>query len=560
MSDDSQGKEKIKELFRILNITKMVYVDDYNLEITAGTVIASPKRNTILKDIFPELLLIGDEDIENEELRKQWEDISYEKIIKIKKIITADENSSSPIDDKAIPAFAELIPDELVIPLSPEGWEQRKEELLLNSKTTLFLFDQDLKRNGRENDGIEIIKNISKNNEIICGLFTQKAKKNECFIHRDKMCEEYNIEKDNFFIIPKEEVNNNLLLFVYLLKLAILGRDFVKFRTCTNNILDKVNKNIKGKIEKIWIEDFDHIMFHVPWKEGLWEPDMFFRIYSCFQRQNFIELACSDDKLRSSISKIRSVSSISTKPEESIIPSNAWKIQQNEMYDDAEHLNNNHLPIEVGDIFEETNNNKKYILLTQPCDLMVRSKGERSRQDRRFALIEMKKMEEKIKNNKFIQEIWYYGTSEKEKWIINYKDVFLVKDYILDLCIYNDAGISRYVSTEKIDSNNIRPSLINRYSEIEKQINKKGEECNNIYEEVKKGEKLDFELIKKNIYETVFQDDLFKPQYECENDSLMLTFNCRRIGRLTYERAIGLLAEFCSIMQRPGYSTEYGKE
>ena len=48
----------------------------------------------------------------------------------------------------------------------------------------------------------------------------------------------------------------------------------------------------------------------------------------------------------------------------------------------GEELNRFHTPIELGDIFEKEPNGKRYILLVQPCDLMVRSDGKRSYDDR----------------------------------------------------------------------------------------------------------------------------------------------------------------------------------
>jgi len=560
MNELNQNTEYIKDIFNKFNISKVVYVDDYNVDIVVEKVISSPKRDDIFEKFFPKLI-IGDKDIENIKLREQWENINYETKSSIGQIIELSGNTGD-IDKKTIPIFAEIIPHNLLYPISPENWEKQKNEYLLDSKTTLFLFDQDLKMDGRDESGIRIIKEISTNKDIICGLFTHKAEKDDYLEYRDKMCEEYSINKDKFFVIPKETVIDNQQLFLHLLKLTILGRDFTSFKTHVNNIISQTNDNAKGEIEKIKVEDFDHIIFQVPKIEGLWEPDMFFRIYSGFQRREFINLASSNEDLKNSISKIRSVSDIPTNQDSFIIPSDAWVIQHNELYDNAEYLNNNHLPIEVGDIFEDIVENIKYILLVQPCELMLRGNdGKRSRASNRLILIKIKKLSEKDKNDNvdektYFQKLWYFGTKNDDNWYVNFKDIFYVKSFILDLCIFHKNGISQYSSTDDFQNNNdFRPSLIKRYMEIKQEINKKTDFCKGIFGRIKGDDN-----VRKTIYESILNDDLFMAEYEENDNNYIIKFNCRRIGRLAYERAIGLLAEFHSVMARPGYPPDYGKE
>src|SRR5262249_33559589 len=62
----------------------------------------------------------------------------------------------------------------------------------------------------------------------------------------------------------------------------------------------------------------------------------------------------------------------------------ALEIRQLELYEDTEYLNQHFTPVDLGDIFEIERGSgvpsKQYILLAQPCDMMVRHddpKGER---------------------------------------------------------------------------------------------------------------------------------------------------------------------------------------
>jgi hypothetical protein len=277
---------------------------------------------------------------------------------------------------------------------------------------------------------------------------------------RDELSEKYAIPKEKFFVIPKEILPDDVTYFIYLLKMTILTGDFGNFKKIVNTILESTTEQVKKKIEKIGIEDFDHIMFKAPGKEGQWEPDMFFRLYSHYQRREFYKKAYPDVKLQEIISKIRTTSGIPADPK-SVIPSKAWEMQHDELYENSEYLNKNHLPIELGDIFERTNSasQKKYILLAQPCDLMLRTKGHRARDDHRFTLLEVISSEGKQMKSMFEEEIVYFGDSPEQKWFVKFKAVHFIKDYILDLCVYNDNGISEFSSSVNI-SENILPSLI----------------------------------------------------------------------------------------------------
>jgi len=57
----------------------------------------------------------------------------------------------------------------------------------------------------------------------------------------------------------------------------------------------------------------------------------------------------------------------------------AGRFQRLELYDDHEHLNNHYLQPSSGDIYQKTTGDKRYILLAQPCDLMVRNEKEPGR-------------------------------------------------------------------------------------------------------------------------------------------------------------------------------------
>jgi hypothetical protein len=396
MNETASTRKDIKKVFDIFGISKVVYVDDdFNIEFEK--ILLPGNRGLILNEYFP-TITVEDEDIQNKQIRDQWEKLDHKTKMEINQKILAKDNNVTEVDNKAISAFFEIIPPEMLYPISPSQWNESKSDLLQDNKKTLFLFDQDLKNSeGLDEDGIKIIAEITKDKEIISALFTQTVSKDSCMQARDRLSETYTISKGKFFVIPKEILPNDTSCFIYLLKMTILTGDFGNFKKIVNTVLEDTIEKAKSEIEKIGIEDFDHIMFKAPEKEGQWEPDMFFRLYSHFQRREFYNVAYIDANLQKIISKIRSVSGIPAEFVSSSIPSRAWEIQHSELYENPDYLNKNHLPIELGDIFEKTDSasSKKYILLAQSCDLMIRGNGCRARTENRFALLEMKISNEK---------------------------------------------------------------------------------------------------------------------------------------------------------------------
>jgi hypothetical protein len=551
MNEITSTQDELKKIFETLNIAKVVYIDD-DFDIEFEKILLPGNRELVLSEYFPMITAI-DEDIQNRQIREQWEKLDYKTMLEINKNILSRDNSLTEIDNKATSAFFEIIPQEILSPISPHQWEKEKKRLLEDSENTLFLFDQDLKNeDGFKEDGIKIISEITQNQKIICALFTQTVSRDRCMQARDELSEKYTIPKKNFFVIPKEILPNDVSYFIYLLKMTILTGDFSSFKNIVNTILETTVEKVKESMEKIGIEDFDHIMFKAPEREGQWEPDMFFRLYSHYQRREFYTKAYSDKTLRKIISKIRLTSNIPAKTT-FMIPSKAWEIQHDELYENSEYLNKNHLPLELGDIFEKTDskNSKKYILLAQSCDLMIRGKGYRARDNNRLALLEITDFNEKQYKTIFEEEVVYFGDSPDQKWFVKFKSVHFIKDYILDLCAYNDDGVAKFDPAVNA-KDDIHLPLINRYSLIRKKIEKK----------VQKGEKLigkDYENDNTNEFMRIlFCDDIFQGKYEKTDKGYTIIYNCKRIGRLNRARATGLLMSYTSTIQRPAYEMDFG--
>jgi len=561
----SEAQESVSKLFNAFGITKVVYVDDY-FDVDFDKINAAKNKDDIIQEFFPEII-ISNQEIQDDRLRKKCEDLEDSRKVEIAKKLIPD--SDIGIDQTIIPDILQVMSD-YISPISPSHWNKAKERFLCNWENSLFLFDQDLKlypEISNAMDGMVIITEItSKNPEIVCGLITQTIKQEECVAKRDELREKFGISNsDKFFIIPKSDLDSNKALFVYFLKLAVLSKYFIDFKGKVQDALNEAAKKAKNQIDQIHVDDFNHIFFETPKNEGAWEPDMFFRIHSNFYRKEYAKsFFFSDTVFLERLQKIRLISDIPTKPVEHLIPSSAWKIQHDELYEEGDYLNKNHLPIELGDIFEMIDSNRsttrKFILLMQPCDLIIRSNGSRShaRDDKRIALFEIKSNKVKQYKSDFEDELTYFGESSEEQYYIKYKEAYLIKDYILDLCVYSSEGVSEYKSDYTCDEH-IRPTLKERYEKIQKAIKKTLQRYEEIKSEIKKRNDSNNERLLEKIIYPFFTDDLFCGEYKEKDGVFTITFNCKRTSRFKFDRAAGLLTRYYSVLQRPAFDVDYGQ-
>ena len=593
------ARTAVESILNVLGVIRVVYVDDWNAVIpTVEQTVEAAKTiikiigPTKLQPLFPELgeTAIDDLDLLGKKIRETWpvldSDVQSERGKTI--IATARLYDASEIDDTAdIAALEQIIPQNKLVSLSPSEWDDQQEKLLSESQMarTLFIFDRDLSRAGGEPEsGIKIIASLlaKKNVDgIICGLLTHTVTPETQFEQWENLSIEHSISKDRFVVIPKRHLSQSPVLFAQRLKFAVLAPDFSKLKSKTREIIAKAVRFAEDRVERINIYDLDHIVFQVPTNEGLWEPDMLFRLYTMFHRLESRQLAYNDGELEKITAKMRDLSEIPTNGKLLSIPSSAWSLQREELYESDKYINNNNLPLELGDIFEKIggNSNKKYILLAQPCDLMVRSDGERHPEPQRVPLVEIVPAnkakppcpEEKCPlvcvAGRTIQpphseEMPYFDLSPEKIWFVKFKYIHFVSSSILDLCVFNQDGEAKLTIDGNIPTG-IRPAWEKRHKFLSKRY--KQVLCKVDILSHKQGDTADIKELKQKLAEDInrdgllFEENLFKGNFTKLDGLYTVKFNFKRVGRLSYARAIGLLMSYTATLGRPAYERDFGK-
>lgn len=571
--DLAQAKTSVESILNALDVARVVYVDDYNA--TAPTVedtiaAALTLTSAVLQPLFPELgdPPPDDPDVLPKKIRDVWATLDSDVQVERGKavIVAARRRDGDETDDAAdIAVLEQIIPNDRLVSLSPTEWEQQQGQILQESQATrtLFIFDRDLSRAGGDPEsGIKIIASLlarDDNGRLICGLLTHTVTPETQPEQWESLSTTHSIPRDRFVVIPKRHLSQSPMLFAQTLKFAALSPDFAELKRKTQKIIEDAAIAAAKRVEDVSIYDLDHIVFQVSADEGLWEPDMLFRLHSMFHRLESRRLAHDGGALEAIAAKLRTVSGIPTRCDLLPTPGSAWALQREEMYELDDHINKNHLPLELGDIFERVGGGsaKKYILLAQPCDLMVRGDGKRHPELHRVPLAEVVPAD---KTPHYSEEMPYFDASPSKKWFVKLKTVHYVRGCLLDLCVFNQDGVARLT----VDGNapaGIRPAWKARHDILSRHWGRAVRKADMLASVANESQAVTQvkEKIAKDLGGLLFDDDLFKGGLADAGGIRSVTYNCKRVGRLSRSRAIGLLMSYTATLGRPAYDRAFGE-
>lgn len=564
-SSTETAQQAITQLFKFMDIKRVVCVDDeyaFNVSIEEFIAVCSVLKPTVLQAI-PELasFAFDEADIWPAQLRTKWEEFEEDMKIQLyRQILLLKDNGETDAKDAGI--LGNLLAGHELQELSPSQWNDMKGQLLqdvVNHKT-LFLFDQNLIRDGgSETGGITLIQEILSSEEysdkVMCGLLSSTFEPDIEIERWHEYAKDYNIDRDKFVLISKRRLSEDPLGFARMVKLTVLNTHCRVMKEKVSAVLHAVNQQIQERVEEINIYDFEHIVFHSSNREGVWEPDTLFRIYGVYQRVAARKQAREDEELHALAGRIRSVSNISTKSN-GIPPLNSWKIQRMEMYEGNEYLNSLHMPIELGDIFEQSSG-KKYILLAQPCDLMVRSDGKRHHAVTEVTLASIvdelpkSKRSGEIVGHDAHYELQYFDETLGVSRFVSFRKAQTVRLFVLDLCVYQDDGSAK-LQLESECSSNVIPAWKLHHIELSKVVKKAITRYSDL---AQKGVSKD---ILKLVIPCSSNENLFKGTIDPKQNAISYDF--KRIGRLCQPYSGAMLTKYATYIARTAFEHDFGKD
>lgn len=459
----------LNKLLSELSIAKVVVVDDFfEKEFNHETIIGwlSATEIEISDDISTQL---GELDFTNPEVWKRqffdfWNSLDENQKRDFTFLVSEKLDKSLEDDRKIDENLIALFGDKVVC-LSPSDWEEKKGEYFKTTKASeklLCIFDQDLSlSNGftsqGSRSGVGLIQEVTGAipEMSVCCLLTHTIPSIEQEIeHWKKLSSSAGLDLREFIPLAKLRLANDShpSIFVDGIKKAALNRYFEDLKKVTKDIIEKSNQGAIKDFEEIDPYDFDAIVLRAAMADGSWEVDAILRVYQILHKDQVLTHFLKPEtqsSIRDNVIKARKISSVQLDGISKSFPQTR-PLRKRELYQDASLLT--HSPLEVGDIFQSVDTQKFYILLSQPCDLMVRSDtGERKNITANLIKISQRETKDLIKLKskkpdtffslwKTRTELNYFFDNTKYMAIVSFEDKLEISLDVLDLAVLSDSG------------------------------------------------------------------------------------------------------------------------
>lgn len=471
------AKASISKLLHERKVERVVIVDDvidYAIELPEilGFLRSMPsdELTKFTARFNDELESIADIDELKDALTEKWRDIAISRQITIRdaaaKIVTADFDQNHKKDLQVLSKIRDCISDIDLSCISPSTWMRDRDALMLppsENGVVLCLFDQDLSKckgftsNGTAS-GIGLLKEVVSqgHTHVLVGILSHNisvtGSGNEFDFWRGSATNE-GLSLSSFLPISKERLAGRFDEFAKQLKFALVNQLSESVKEELMEVYQKAVSDAKEKVRDFDVYNFNHIVMDSSYKEGVSEMETFIRVVDIYAQRKADELSIETGylgRVQSLLNQVRSINAVDTGvaetlPEESV----RNQLRHDELYVASNVLNKSHSPVQCGDIFRIGSD--EFILLVQPCDLMVRSSGIRGTNENPRKLIgPLLRMSDKFvtledhRRSKvgyaFLQYI--EPTNNKGKQV-EFDNCYYISIDVLDLAVFNDDGACR---------------------------------------------------------------------------------------------------------------------
>jgi len=572
--------ELLKELFGLIGIKRVICVDDeYGdeptiEEITGRCASLIGQRG---QDIFDDVDLLravhfGEDDvIWRGELAEIWDGLSPEDREVLAREVGRKDEAGRVDDPRDASILKELIrraslQGDDFLELRPRDWRGQQRALLQEARgrTTLFLFDIDLTHDGgTDTEGLTLLRNAlasaqsaAHEDDVLCGLLTHRFRKSEEYERWDETARDNGIDRDRFVLISKDNLRTDPVGFARMVRLTVLNAQCGHLKNAAARVLHSAQRKALKRVAEINVYDFDRIVFDLSGQEGLWELDTIFRLHGLFLRDEARKAAEGSGPLRRLAAHVRHISHIDAEQSRSAA-STTWRIQRLELYES--NVNTYHLPIELGDIFENIDTGERYVLLAQPCDLAVRSGGKRGSGLTEVTLAEIVEKNKRPPSSDMLRsfELKYFApdaapaTSARSCWV-DFRKRHTVALDVLDLSVYRADGSARLALGDRCPKGVI-PVWAERYSRLEEGAKRVLHD----YRALQRGrgttEYAHLAIPKSS------HTDVFKGKIGTERSKPTLSYGCKRIDRLCQPHAGAMLTQFANYLARAAFDVDLGQ-
>jgi len=575
---EQRAEHVLAQLFDAAGIKRIVCVDDVFaadldslLELLAGF---EPEQRAAVLAGEPDTY--REEQVWQQRMREEWERRDKPERASLVDKAYAIAEGKEPVRTGAIHALKQVLPGELEpAGLTLSEWRERRDTYVSEAERTptLVLIDQDFSREGAsEAEGQRVIAELEAQLQaapaaadfVFYGLLTNTVAVEEEHVRRMEIVEEASLDPKRLVLISKRNLDlGELERFAARLRSTLLAPAFAGLTAAVTTELHAEQEAAILRVQAMAPEEMERIVIRSSEREGDWPPDTLVRVLGAMQRVKVRERLRVTPRVQDLTQRLQRISAVAgagdlaPDPEAPIAekapsPSpvaypQAAAIMREEFYDDAEHVNTLHLPIELGDLIERRSDKQVWVVLAQPCRLMVRAKGKREPELTHMILAKL--LERPATEHDLFSEfeLPYYRPESDTSAAVALSRIAYVRAVILDACVLNDDGVSR------LDLRRDPPAaLLPHWQTRSNELRKVGKMLFDRTGRAKAGT-LDEKAITGH-----YRNDLFEPVL-VDRENQRIEWDCARIGRVGEPYARALLTRFSQYDARDAFLSDLAR-
>lgn len=383
--------ERLNKLFGELHIVRLVVVDDrLEIELDAALVArivreTEPAR-AAAEPFFPEIDLSDANELLDDQVGAVLGSFNANRRDELAAALAPFSQEAA--DANVAVDLTNLLPANFPVEyLTPADWDARRDDLLADcteTARTLFLFDQEL---GEGTEGTSIIAALAQQDtgafgtRWFCGLLSHTLDKGGEVKAWRALSDEKHLALKLFMPISKQNLHDGAAFYGAVYR-TVINVYTEKMKDYALDAFGRAMTEALSEFRDLDPIDFEHIIAKSSEDEGVSELETLIRIFSIVQRDRIKKELLDQDKLSTFLQEARTVKKVADigRALSAVAAKRLAKLRNKELYEDPELINQFRDPLRNGDLFEIGNgqNLKLWVLIAQPCDLMVRSNGKRA--------------------------------------------------------------------------------------------------------------------------------------------------------------------------------------
>lgn len=568
-----RAQGQISEILRALNVGHIVWIDD-QFAVTAASMAL------VVETLFgmglgaacaAQLGLNGNADADDckKSLFEIWPAFDAERRrAEFNKLL-----AMMPLKDQRMVA-KQLFPDSIsklchrvrVTKRPPSEWKEAMGDIRNRLKdvpdgTVMCLVDQSLVDDDKApvSDGMHLLQEAfaefqADRNRLLFGLLSQTFGIDDELTQGKKLAEEHAVPLSRFLPLSKWRLDDPLK-FADGIRLTSLMSACAHLAQTVGEATQTAAAEAVGLIDGMSVYDFYQAVLTGSEEEGVWEVETLMRLFNIYHfdaLRNVIHGRRSQlNQWTTHVRKFVRADGAEGKPPH---VGNTWRFSKADYYEVDRVLNQLHLPLELGDVFEHQG--KWYIAMGQPCDLFMRPNGRRSASYVTLAEILFEEPDDDRQRNTTAFPMKFFGQSGETAWVY-FKRSQIVSLDVLDVAVFTDDGSCQF-SIDETCPPELHGPWQKRFNRLLDSYNNKAAELDAVRREL---DSLHTETIKNRLLTALVLDITQRGFLGCcRYGDGVFDFAARRIARYRQPRVTTLLQQWAAYTARPALDRDFSPE